>query len=169
MRHDEDSSNTTSFFINDEILLGDESIQDLIVCLNSCKEGHNINIHLNTIGGDLSAAYQIVNGISRCKGKVWTIADGDVMSAGSLIFFSGHILDVGPHCSFLLHKIQASKSGSLNDISSEVKHMTEVVKNFYYSCYRPYYSKAQIDRILQGEDLYETSKKVQKRVDRVGL
>lgn len=63
-----------------------------------------IKIYIDSPGGDLIAAYTIINTIELSKTPVWTINVGAAYSAGFFIFITGHYRIAYPLSSFLYHE-----------------------------------------------------------------
>ena len=153
------------FFLVDVIENVDDYL-DLLEALADATEEDTIDIHINSPGGDLAIVAQIVHHMTRTKGLVVTHAEGEVCSGGSLIFFSGHQLDVGDFSEFLAHGPHGYAGGKLQDRLDGGKHTKEYVRNFYEKVYGPFYSKAEINAILRGKEHYETADQMNKRLEK---
>lgn len=140
---------------------------DLLDALRDAGEHDIVHIHINTPGGDLATVAQILDGMENCKGSVYTYAEGQVMSGGSLIFFKGDGLAVGKYAEFLAHGPHGGARGKMQDHVDMSKHNQQYVKELYEDVYSPFYSKAEIRSILRGKELYETAKQVEARVKRI--
>ena len=140
---------------------------DLLDALREAGEHDTVHIHINTPGGDLATVAQILDGIENCKGEVYTYAEGQVMSGGSLIFFKGDGLAVGKYAEFLAHGPRGGAGGKVQDHVDASKHNQQYVKELYEDVYSPFYTKAEIRSILRGKELYETAKQVEARVKKV--
>jgi hypothetical protein len=104
------------FFLVDVIENVDDYL-DLLEALADATEEDTIDIHINSPGGDLAIVAQIVHHMTRTKGLVITHAEGEVCSGGSLIFFSGHQLDVGDFSEFLFGEEMAFELMASNEAS----------------------------------------------------
>lgn len=63
-----------------------------------------IKLYINSYGGELVAAYAIINAIELSKTPVWTIVTGAAYSAGFFIYIAGHKRFAYPLASFLFHE-----------------------------------------------------------------
>lgn len=140
---------------------------ELLDALRSATEDDVVHIHINTPGGDLSTVAQILHNIALCEGTVVTEAEGQVASGGSLIFFSGDSLIVGPFSEFLAHSPAGGQFGKVYDQLDGGKHLEAYAKGLYETAYTPFYSKKEINAILRGKELYETAAQVEARLKRV--
>lgn len=73
-----------------------------------------IKIYINSDGGDLAAAYSIIDTIKMSKTPVWTINTGCAYSSGLEIFIVGHFRIAYPYSSFLFHEGYAGFGGDAN-------------------------------------------------------
>lgn len=153
------------FFLVGEIGEAEDYL-DLFEALADAREEETVHIHINTVGGNLSTVAQILHHIQRTKAGVVTHAEGQVASGGSLIFFSGHSLDVGDFSEFLAHGPHGLDGGKLQDRLDGGKHLKAYVKSLYQKAYEPFYSKREIENILRGKEHYETAEQVIARLQR---
>ena len=87
-------------------------LEAMIRFYNRCDEQDNIPVEdrvpiklfIDSPGGDLVAAYTIINAIELSKTPVWTINIGSAYSAGFFIFIAGHYRIAYPLSSFLYHE-----------------------------------------------------------------
>lgn len=71
--------------------------------LDGIKEKKNIKVHINSVGGELSAGLAIMNRLSQLKGKVTTICDALAASAAGLILQAGDERLMFPGSQIMLH------------------------------------------------------------------
>ena len=77
-------------------------------------EREPIKIYINSDGGDLTAAYSIIDTIKMSKTPVWTINTGCAYSSGLEIFIVGHYRIAYPFSSFLFHEGSVGFGGDAN-------------------------------------------------------
>lgn len=148
--------------------IGDpEEYLDLLDALREAREEDVVHIHINTPGGALETVAQILDAMENCKGNVYTYAEGEVFSGGSIIFFKGDGLVVGKYSQFLAHGPHGGMRGKMQDHVDSANHNKQYVKELYEDVYSPFYTKAEIRSILRGKELYETAKQVEVRVQKV--
>lgn len=63
-----------------------------------------IKLYIDSNGGELTAAYMLINAIELSKTPVWTIVTGTAYSAGFFIYIAGHKRLAYPLASFLFHE-----------------------------------------------------------------
>ena len=78
------------------------------------EEREPIKIYINSDGGDLAAAFSIIDTIKMSKTPVWTINTGCAYSSGLEIFIVGHYRIAYPFSSFLFHEGSVGFGGDAN-------------------------------------------------------
>ncbi len=126
----------------------------LLEALADMREGDVMYLHVNTPGGSIDTAVQIIDSILDCKGEVITCAEGQVASVGSLIFFSGHGFKVGRFCEVLLHDGSSGFSGKFSESLASARSCSDRVKALYHSVYGRFFPKSEVDKVLEGVDRY---------------
>lgn len=144
-----------------------EDCIQLVSIINSLRSDDVLNLHINTIGGNLFNTIAVVQAIKNCQGTVIGHAEGLVYSAGSIIFFSCHGMVVQDHCSFLIHDGTGMESGKISDNLNSVVHTSEVIEKLYLDVYQPFFSEEEIQSVLMGEELYLTSDQVNKVLEKL--
>ena len=156
---------TYHFYIHGEI--GDsEEYVDLLDTLYTASESDIIMLHLNTPGGYLNTAVEIIHAIAQSSGTVITCADGQVASAGSLIFFAGHQFLIGEFCEVMLHDGSGGNIGKINENLKSAKFTAERLSHIYHTVYGRFLSKEEVDEVLNGKDLYLNSGDVEDLIQR---
>ena len=77
-------------------------------------EREPIKIYINSDGGDLAAAFSIIDTIKMSKTPVWTINTGCAYSSGLEIFIVGHYRIAYSFSSFLFHEGYTGFGGDAN-------------------------------------------------------
>lgn len=77
-------------------------------------EREPIKIYINSEGGDLTAAFSIIDTIKMSKTPIWTVNTGCAYSSGLEIFIVGHYRIAYPYSSFLFHEGSVGFGGDAN-------------------------------------------------------
>ncbi len=141
-----------------------ENYTDLFHVFNMASPADVVYLHLNTPGGSLDTCVNIIHGIQDTDAMVVACADGEVASAGSIIFFACHGLKVGDYSNFLVHDGSGSVGGKTNDTLSAAQNVVARLKKLYNDVYYPYLTKKEISEVLGGKDLWLTAEDVNKRI-----
>lgn len=115
-----------------------------------------INLLITSPGGDMSAAFALINIIRGSKIPVRTIALGEAISAGFFILIAGHQRVVTPYTSLMSHVFRTGVDGSYHEISNAMKDIHRYNDKMVEYCY----NMTQVDRkiirkkFLGKEDYY---------------
>lgn len=75
-----------------------------------------IQIYINSVGGDLDSAFQIVDTIRNSQVPIETIVTGSAYSGALLIAVAGHHRSAFPHATFMFHEGSAIQMGDAHKI-----------------------------------------------------
>lgn len=151
------------YYVTDEI----EDIEmyiDLINTLKTAEPHDTVFIYLNTPGGDMSIAIQIISAIKQCQGTVVTALEGNVCSAGTLIFLSGHKFLINPNCTFMIHDYSQWVGGKGNEIHLQVNYYKEYFRKLANDIYGNFLTENEIESVLAGKDIWMDSDEVLRRL-----
>lgn len=155
---------TYDFYIHGEIGESEDYV-DLLDTMYGATSNDIIILHLNTPGGYLNTAVEIIHAMASTEAMVVTSADGLVASAGSLIFFAGSSFIMGEFCEVMLHDGSGGAMGKINENLKSAIFTSERLSRIYHKIYGRFFTAEQVDRVLNGEDLYLSSEDVHKLID----
>jgi len=140
---------------------------DMIHKIKSAGPGETIYIYLNTPGGRLDTAMQLINAMRISQAKIVTVVEAEAHSAGTLIFLCGDEFIVHDNCSMMFHNFSGGAIGKGNEmklqIDATVKWFSKLAKDIYY----PFLSHQEIDDMINGKDLWMESEEVRKRLKKM--
>lgn len=100
--------------------------------------GQDLEITINTLGGDVNEAFAIVNLINEYKAKhnahVTTIANGECASSGVLLLLAGDTRKVKANTYPFIHNVWTSASGDANEfkaIADDLEQANNKIAEFY--------------------------------------
>jgi ATP-dependent protease ClpP protease subunit len=115
------------------------------------------HIYLNTPGGSCFDANEIVNIISRFKGKVTGEGGALVASAGTYIALHCAAFSLPANGQFMIHKPRCFADGTAADIENTLKGLRDIEK-LYYNAYKAVASDvAELDRRWHAGDWWMTA------------
>jgi ATP-dependent protease ClpP protease subunit len=156
---------TYHFYVHGQI--GDsEDYVDLLDTLYTATYSDVVMIHLNTPGGYLNTAVEMIHAMAQCQATVITCADGQVASAGSLIFFAGESMILGEFCEVMLHDGSGGNIGKINENLKSAEFTAQRLSHIYHKIYGKFFEHEEIEAILNGQDLYLNAEEVECIVDR---
>lgn len=160
----------TEFHYNFHKPIGNmEEYEDLTQVLDMMGPNDVLYLHFNTPGGSLNTAVDLIQRIAACQGTVVGCADGEVASAGSLLFFACEAWEVGDYCEVMLHDGSGGVLGRISENASSIESTRKRIAKLYNKVYGPFFKKKEIKSVLSGADIYLDAdgviKRLQKYVD----
>jgi ATP-dependent Clp protease protease subunit len=155
--------NIHHFYIVEDIKEVDYYLS-MINTIRTAEQHDTIFIYLNTPGGNLHTAIQIIAAIRQSSATVVTCLEGVVCSAGTMIFLAGHKHVVNQNCTFMIHNYSQWVGGKGNDITIQVKYTESYFRKLSEDIYGKFLSKDEIESVLEGKDLWMESSDVARRV-----
>lgn len=85
-----------------------------------------IYLHLNTYGGSIHAAFSCIDTIQASRVPVYTVVEGFVASAGTLISVCGVKRFIRPNAYMLIHQLRSELWGKMSDIEDEASNLKKL-------------------------------------------
>lgn len=151
------------FYITSEV--GDvDQFLELIHTLKTAESHDTIFIYLNTPGGSLKTTIQLITAMRQTNATIITCLEGEVSSAGTMIFLSGHKYLVNPNCSFMIHNYSGGILGKGQEIAAHAKFIEKYSRSLLNDIYADFLSEEEIEEVLEGRDIWLTSEQVIERL-----
>jgi ATP-dependent protease ClpP protease subunit len=157
-------SSMYNFYIYGEIVSDIGSYVDMITVMDTAEENDVINLYINTGGGSLESTISIVHAMIRSKAQIVCHADGQIASAGTLIFFAGSSFVVYPFAHAMFHDGSTIIGGKFSENLKAAEATSALIKKICMELYRPYFTKKEVKDILNGKDMYLTSDELNDRL-----
>jgi ATP-dependent Clp protease protease subunit len=124
-------------------------------------KGKDINVWINSYGGDVYAASRIYTALKEHKGKVKVKIDGAAISAASVIAMSGDEILMSPTSIMMVHNPWGSFQGEAKDLRHGANVLDEV-KETIINAYRlkTRKSRAKISQMMDEETWMSAKKAV---------
>lgn len=87
-----------------------------------------IYLHINSYGGSIFAAFAAIDCINASKVPIYTIIEGAVASAGTLISVFGKKRYIRPSAYMLIHQLSSGFWGKMSEIEDEHTNLTELMR-----------------------------------------
>lgn len=155
------------FYIFGEIEDDINIYSDLLHVLKTSSEDDTVVLYINSEGGSLRMAIQIVNSMLTSRANVVTVLDGDAYSAATVIFMAGKEYIINPNCSFMIHNYSAGFIGKGHEIRTRVDHVNDQVAKMMRTFYEKILSEDEIDDVIAGRDIWMDSDELIARLDKV--
>ncbi|WOL24920.1 protease domain protein [Vibrio phage PG216] len=140
--------------------------EEMLQILHTASETDLVYLHLNTPGGNFAAACQICDAIMQSKaGAVIACAEGEVCSAGTMIFLACNGWHVSPFATFMFHTSSGGQIGKMPDTLKQAKAHEEHLNRVCGLLYEPFFDADEIDEIINhNQDLWLTPDEVTERL-----
>ncbi len=148
-----------------------DSIFKLNMLINECEDENlvaamkfgldpiPIYLHINSFGGNVYAALACIDVIQSCKVPVYTICEGAIASAGTLISVVGAKRYMRPNAYLLIHQLSSGFWGKMSEMEDEfmnLKALMKRIKSIYKKhCKIP---KRELNEILKHDLWWDADK-----------
>lgn len=116
-----------------------------------------IYLHITTHGGCIHAAFSAVDCMEQLSVPVYTVADGFVASAGTLLTLAGEKRYITSNAYMLIHELRSGVWGKMTSIDEEYLNLKKVmdhITKFYMD--KTSISKKALEKILTKDIIWNT-------------
>jgi ATP-dependent protease ClpP protease subunit len=156
-------SNTHEVFIDDYIE-EPSKYRQLISLLMNAPETDQVNIYINSGGGNLDTAMAIINGIQCANANVTGVILGACHSAASIITMYCHNVHVFDSAYMMVHTASFASSGNTPTIKSHTSFTIKQVEKLLEDAYEGFLDKAEIVQVKNGAEIWLDSDEIKKRL-----
>ncbi len=86
-----------------------------------------IYLHINSYGGYIFSALNVIDYIQSCQVSVYTIIEGSTASAGTLISVCGKKRFIRPNAHMLIHQLSSECWGKMSEIEDEFSNLKSIM------------------------------------------
>ena len=113
------------------------------------ETGEDIEVHINSGGGDVYAGSEIYTALRAYSGKVVVKIVGIAASAASVIAMAGDVVEISPTAQIMIHNVSSRVDGDHNTLL----HEAGVLEGFNKSIANAYVDKTDFNpRSREGSD-----------------
>ncbi len=147
--------------ISDETWWGDEVTPQMFRSELNATEG-DIELWINSPGGDCYAAAQIYNMLMEYKGNVAVKIDGIAASAASVVAMAGSTVEISPLGMLMIHNPMTVSIGDTHEMERTITFLSEI-KESIINAYelKTGLSRAKISRLMDAETWMNAKKAVE--------
>ena len=147
--------------ISDETWWGDEVTPQMFRSELNAAEG-DIDLWINSPGGDCYAAAQIYNMLMEYKGNVNVKIDGIAASAASVVAMAGSTVEILPLGMLMIHNPMTVSIGDTHEMERTITFLSEI-KESIINAYeiKTGLSRAKISRLMDAETWMNAKKAVE--------
>ena len=139
---------------------------EICYILSTLTEDETVYFHINTPGGILDSAFQLVDAIKGCRATTIAKLTGTVASAGTIIALSCDKLIVAEHTSFMIHNYSAGAYGKGNELKARQEHIDKSTNYAFKEFYSGFLTDKEVKEVINGKDIWLTADEVRMRWQR---
>lgn len=149
----------------------DEEIKDpvyyraVVERMSTCSEEDVVRFRINSPGGSLSGLLSLLYAIKDTEATCIAEIVGDCHSAASILALNCDSVHVSPYASMLVHYIQFNAGGKGADVRDMVAHTLSQSDRIFKETYSGFCSEDEIERIVEGKQLYLHSEEIAERLE----
>jgi ATP-dependent Clp endopeptidase proteolytic subunit ClpP len=139
-------NNNTAFKLNNALRLMETKLKSLNI------DNIPIYLHLTTNGGIIHSAFNIIDCMNSITLPIYTVIEGFVASAGTLISVCGEKRYIGKNAYVLIHELRSGVWGKMSEIEEEmtnIKKIQEHLMNIYLE--KTKIKRKKLNRILKKD------------------
>lgn len=139
----------------------DVSASDIIQRLQGVA-AKNIDVYINSYGGEVAQGIAIYNALKRHKAKVTTYVDGFACSIASVIAMAGDVRKMYSNSLLMIHNAWTTASGNVNELlktAEDLKTINEATKKAYLEVVN--ISEDELTALLDAETWLTAEKAVE--------
>jgi ATP-dependent protease ClpP protease subunit len=154
-----------SFYLSGTITSADDYI-DWFDIIRSAGENDVVKIHINSYGGDLFTAIQMMRVLGECQGTVVVSVEGACMSAATMIFMHADAFEVSPHSMFMFHNYSGGTFGKGGEMLDQLQHERAWSEKLLRDIYSDFLDEKEIESMLNNKDIWMDGDEVVKRLEK---
>jgi ATP-dependent protease ClpP protease subunit len=157
----DDITYSSAFTLNKELRAVETKLKTTAAALGI--DPQPIYLHVTTHGGGIHAAFSIVDCINQLQLPVYTIADGFVASAGTLITLAGKKRYITQNAYMLIHEIRSGVWGKMTSIDEEYLNLKKVMDHIVgYYMKKTNFTKKELEKILSKDIIWNADECIEK-------
>lgn len=134
--------------------------------LQTAGEDDIVVIHVNSPGGSLWTALQIVTQIKMCQAQVLCQIEAACCSAATMIALACDGLYCYPFAHMMIHTSSGVQIGKQSDLKKSEEFFNPWLEDFFNEIYKHFLTKKEIQSVLNGTDMWLRSEEVMERFKR---
>ena len=136
--------------------------------IRNASENDVIKIHINSPGGNLFTAVQLMRVMAESQANILTSVEGACMSAATMVFLSGDGFEISEHSMFMFHNYSGGTIGKGGEMYDNIMYERKWSDRFMRSVYAGFLTDDEIKSILENKDIWMEPQDVFKRLNKRG-
>jgi len=150
-------------YLTGEIKAADQ-YTDWFELIRSGGKSDIITIHINSYGGDLFTAIQLMRCIQESDAIITASVEGACMSAATMVFLQAQSFEISDHSAFMFHNYSGIAVGKGAEMFAQVSFEKKLIDKMMKKVYNGFLSDTEIKDVLEGKDLWLDGEEVALRL-----
>ena len=134
--------------------------------MRNATENDAVIIHINSSGGDIFSAIQLMRTMAEAPATVIASVEGMCMSAATLIFLCADVCEVSEHSHFMFHTYSSGNWGKGNEQIASALANDKWARHLFNQVYRGFLEPKEIKEMIDGKDFWMDPIEVKRRLDK---
>jgi ATP-dependent protease ClpP protease subunit len=151
-------------FLDDDIT-EPSNYRDVTECLLSCSPNDNVDILINSHGGHIDTALQIIQAMNACAAAhVGVTVIGAAYSAASMIACAAREVMIADNAEFMLHTAQYGSVGTVPNVRSQTDFVTRQITRLLDQSYSGFLTEKEMAELKSGREFWFDAEEARKRM-----
>lgn len=115
-------------------------------------------IRVNCVGGVLDTSLQIYEALIHCPAKKSFILEGACCSGASMIAMAADSVSVADSAYMMIHSWSGGAAGKFGNVIENAEFQKKWFTNVMHNLYKTFLTEDEIERVLEGKDLWFDAK-----------
>ena len=164
-----DSIRTIPIRYNSHVFFLDEDIdepakyRDITQLLITCSPDDVVSIIINSSGGRLDSACQLMEAIEGCQGQVVATVVGAAYSAASMIACVVPECQVTDSAEFMLHTANYGNIGTVPNVKAHTDFTTSQTNKLLEKVYKDFLTPEEMEELKRGKEFWFSADEARRR------
>lgn len=142
------------------------SYSQMVQVIRDANENDQIFLHINSPGGDLFTALQIIRAINDSKGPVIGSLEGIAASAAGLLFLSCDYYQISEFSTFMAHNYSTGTYGKGGELYDQIVYQRQWSTDLVHRMYEGFLTSKEIHALLESKDIWLGTEEISRRLDK---
>ena len=134
--------------------------------IRHASEEDIIKIYVNSPGGDLFTALQFGRAMGDSDATIIVSVEGQCCSAATIIALAADMVELSNHCVWMCHNYSSGMIGKGHELHSQAEFERDWSIKLMKDIYDGFLSESEIQRMLNGADLWMGADDVMERLNK---
>jgi ATP-dependent protease ClpP protease subunit len=156
-----------TFYLCGEITTPDDYV-DWFETIRNASETDIIKIHINSPGGNLFTAVQLMRVMAESSARILASVEGACMSAATMVFLAADGFEISENSMFMFHNYSGGTIGKGGEMYDNIMYERKWSDKFMRSVYDGFLTDIEIKSMLENKDIWMEPEEVFRRLNKRG-